>query len=226
MRRIGLLAIVFLAVCVATPVVAETAWLPLKKAEVIRILAEDAGIDAVTVETLQQMVAKVRDSDPERARKVEAQQTELTNLFAPDDQVWVATNPGPGLSIVLAGRDEHVHSLRVPVVILEQRKVHRAYAVVSAIYHAVYPTWTEAKEWPVTSVREAWRRHPLNDKRPPLDDANDVIVKRSIGGITSATFGALPDLVVYAITARKQCIPFVDRGNPLERHNPLGRVIC
>jgi hypothetical protein len=225
MRRIGLLAIVFLAVCVATPLAAQTAWLPLKKADVIRILAEDAG-NAVTVETLQEKIAKVRSSDAERAREIEAQQTELTNLFGPDDQVWIATNPGPGLGIAVAGRDEHIHSLRIPVGILDQRKVHRAYAIVSAIYNAVYPTWTEAKEWPVTSVREAWRRHPLNEKRAPLEDANDVIVKRSIGGITSATFGALPDLAVYAITAREQCIPFVDRGNPLERHNPLARVIC
>jgi hypothetical protein len=142
-----------------------------------------------------------------------------------DDEVWVATNPGPELHIILAGRDDNIHSLRVRVVTLSH-KANRGLAVVSAIYRAVYPTWTEAAEWPIKSLREAWERSPLNDKTPPLEDANDVIVKRSVGGITSATFGVPPDFVDYAITARKQCIPYVDRGNPLERHNPFARIIC
>ena len=226
MRRIGLSAIAFLAWCVATPVAAQTAWLPLKKADVIRILAEDAGVDAVKVETLQQGIAKLGESNTKRAREIEAQQAELTNTFAPDDEVWIATNPGPGLSIVLAGRDEHIHSLRVMVVTLDQLKVHRAFAVVSAIYKAAFPAWIDAETWPVKSVQEAWKKHPINEKNPPLADINEAIIKRSIGGITSATLGIPPDFVVYVITARTQCIPLVERDKPREQHDPLVRIIC
>jgi hypothetical protein len=228
MRRLNLAAASVLALFAQQPAAAadDRGWLPLKKTDVVRLLAQDADIAAVHVETFAQAIAKARDLNTKRARELEAQQSELTNAVGPDDQVWVATNTVLDFGIVMAGRDEDIHSLRMMVVTLDQRTIDRVFAIVMAIFKAVYPTWIEAEQWPIRSLQQAWDLHPLNDKRPPLQDANDVIVKRSIGAITSATFGVPPDLVVYVITARSQCVPFVDRGNPLEQHNPLARMIC
>jgi hypothetical protein len=50
----------------------------------------------------------------------------------------------------------------------------------------------------------------------PLD-RNDQVIKKTLGGITSATFGVPPDIVVYTITARDSCIPDAKQGNPFDR---------
>jgi hypothetical protein len=227
MRRLNLAAVLLLGIFAQQAIAAgdDGGWLPLKKTDIIRLLGEQ-GVESVKVETLEQVIGQVRRSNPKRASELEAQQTELTNTLGPDDQVWVATNTILNFGMVLAGRDENVHSLRMMVVTLDQRTIDRVIAIVTAIFRTTFPAWSEAQEWPAKSLKEAWHLHPLNDKRPPLQDANDVIVKRSIGGITSATFGVPPDFGVYVITARKQCVPYIDRGNPLEQQNPLARLIC
>jgi hypothetical protein len=80
----------------------------------------------------------------------------------------------------------------------------------------VYPDWPEARDWPMSSPEEAWNIHPLVTNKMPTDP-NDLIIKKSLGGITSATFGIPPDMVIYTITARDGCIPDVKQGNPLDR---------
>jgi hypothetical protein len=65
----------------------------------------------------------------------------------------------------------------------------------------------------MSSLKEAWNIHPLVTKKMPADP-NDLIIKKNLGGITSATFGVPPDIVVYTITGRDGCVPDVKQGDP------------
>jgi hypothetical protein len=68
--------------------------------------------------------------------------------------------------------------------------------------------------------------HPFSYKGPPLKDPSNVIIKKNIDGIISATFGVPPDIIFYTVTARPLCVPRVDESKPLQRRHPIQRFIC
>jgi hypothetical protein len=146
-----------------------------------------------------------------------------TKSLAVVESVWVATDAALAMGILMAGKDENIHTIRIPVFTLgisaNQEKADRLFRLLSDLFSNIFPDWPDARGWPMSSLKEAWNIHPLVAKKMPTDP-NDLIIKKNFGGITSATFGVPPDIVVYTITARDGGIPDAKQGNP------LGRLIC
>lgn len=85
----------------------------------------------------------------------------------------------------------------------EKRQADRVSTMVASLFKRLYPKWAGAAEWPSESLLEAWKERK--------------IVRKEISGIINATFGVPPDVVVYTITTRDQCVPDASRGNPFQR---------
>jgi hypothetical protein len=128
-----------------------------------------------------------------------------TKSLAVVESVWVATDAALAMGILMAGKDENIHTIRIPVFTLgisaNQEKADRLFRLLSDLFSNIFPDWPDARGWPMSSLKEAWNIHPLVAKKMPTDP-NDLIIKKNFGGITSATFGVPPDIVVYTITAR------------------------
>jgi hypothetical protein len=120
----------------------------------------------------------------------------------------------------MAGKDENIHTIRMPVFTLgmsaNKEKADRMFRLLSDLLSNIFPNWLEANGWPISSLKAAWNVSPLVTKKMPADP-NDQVIKKNLGGITVATFGVPPDLVVYTVTARDGCIPEVKQGNPFDR---------
>jgi hypothetical protein len=174
------------------------AWLPIKRSQIEQLAASAVDGEAFTVRTLDVSSAKLGGSLPD------------------DDTIWVMTNRT--LGIAMAGKGDGIRALRVtvPVVNYSMAQGERVFAFLSALLEAVYPNWSDAGKWPQVSMKEAWEKSPLVTGSMPAN-ANDLLVQRSFDGIVSATFGVPPDIVVYAITTRAQCVPDLARGNPFQR---------
>jgi hypothetical protein len=182
-------------------------WLPLTKSQIVNLTVGSANTESLKIELVDEQT-KVKK----------------TKSLAVDESVWVAANAALAMGILMAGKDENIHTIRIPVFTLGmskyQEKADRVFKLLSDLFSNVYPNWPEARGWPMSSLNEAWNIHPLVTKKTPTDP-NDLIIKKNLGGITSATFGVPPDIVVYTITARDGCIPDVKQGD-----DPLHRLIC
>ncbi len=99
---------------------------------------------------------------------------------------------------------------------MDREKLDGVLRALSGLFKSLYPDWPEAQDWPTASLKAAWDTSPLVTKTMPADP-NDQIIKKHLHGITSATFGVPPDVVIYTITAREACVPDVKQGNPFER---------
>jgi hypothetical protein len=163
------------------------AWLPLSRSEITQLTVGAANTESLKIET------------------TDVQKAKLTGFLPPNDTIWIASNPAIPLAIVLAGLDQNVDSLRItlPVVDYSHTQADRVFAILAVLFKRVYPEWADAPKWPSNSLLEAWKKGSVSTKE--------------IGGITSATFGVPPDVVVYTITTRAQCVPNANRGNPFQR---------
>lgn len=202
-------------------------WLPLLRSDILRVLSEDTTDAAIRMEIWNAVAAEVpakglleeqaRRLQAKRTRELETEKARLANALSAGESVWIATNPAIPLSVVMAGKDDRIHTVRVTVPIVNYSKTQseRALKVLSELFRLAYPDWTEAKDWPIRSLTDAWNTFGRKD----IKTANDRIVRKELNGMTSATFGVPPDIVVYTITARAHCVPTAD-GNPFQR------VIC
>jgi hypothetical protein len=162
-------------------------WLPLTRTEIIQLSVGATNVESVEIET----------SDVQKAK--------LNGFLPPDHTIWIASNPAIPLGIVMAGRDQNVDALRItlPVVNHSQAQSERISAILVTLFRRLYPDWADAAKWPLESGLEAWK--------------NGGVIRKKISGITTATFGVPPDIVVYTITTRDQCVPDATRGNPFQR---------
>jgi hypothetical protein len=178
-------------------------WVPLTKSQIVNLTVGSANTESLKIELVDEQT-KVKK----------------TKSLAVDESVWVATNAALAMGILMAGRDENIHTIRIPVFTLgmlaNQEKTDRFFGLLSDLFSNIFPDWPEARGWPMSSLKEAWNINPLVTKKTP-SDPNDQIIKKNLGSITSATFGVPPDIVVYTITARDSCIPDLKQGNPFDR---------
>ncbi len=182
--------------------------------------AQDARFLPLTKSAIVALVAESLQSKALKAEPMTLPPAQRSGL-APDDSVWrIVASPIP-VAIFIAGKDENVYALHVyfPVVRANPEDGKRIGAMLSALFKAIYPNWPDAEKWPQASLATTWNASPLMHKPIPADP-NDLIDKKTIDGITSATVGVPPDLVVYSVTTRAQCIPDIRRGNPFQR------VVC
>ena len=141
--------------------------------------------------------------------------------LAPDETVWRINAAPLPVAIFLAGQGENIDALHVyfPVVNGHDDQDARVFAMLSALFKAIYPGWPDAGAWPRASMDTTWNTSLLVTRHMPAN-LDDLIARKTIDGITSATVGVPPDLVVYSITTREPCIPDVRRSNPFQR------VVC
>jgi len=197
----ALIAIVVAAGALQMATHAEAAqYLPLTRAKIIALTAGSMETSALEV------------------KKVDAMKTQPGENFAPGDELTVACNPKIPLTVVLAGRGENIHSIRIvaPVVNYRKEQGDHVFKILSSLFSNIYPSWSDASRWPQDSLSKSWNGSPLVTHKVPVD-ADDQIIRKEIDGITSATFGVPPDIVVYSITTRTERIPSTKTGNPFQR---------
>jgi hypothetical protein len=201
----------------------EGGWLPIKRADLMRLVAgEGNDTDAVKTMGREEMISILRASakaKPEIVERAEAKWKELSDLLAPDSEVLFLSGPAYPGGLLAAGSAENIHSIRIVLVTLGLSRKEQSETVfnfLSQLFKALYPDWADAGGWPTSSLKESWATYGQRS----LTDPNDVIIRKELNGITSATFGVPPDIVVFTATARAKCVPDVRRGNPFER------IIC
>jgi hypothetical protein len=200
-NRLAVAAAALSAMLHAPAASAQTAkFLPLTRTEIIALTAGSTNRESLGVKT----------ADAIKARPAES--------FAPGDELTLANNPKIPLTVFLAGKGENIHSIRIvaPVVNYSNEQSERVFKILSSLFTKIYPSWPDAAQWPQDSLSKSWNISPLVTKKMPAD-ADDQIIRKEIDGVTSATFGVPPDIVVYSITSRPQCIPTVKSGNPFQR---------
>lgn len=212
----------FTTPCISAP--DSPNWLLLTRSELVNVTVGSISTEALKIETLDEYIAQIgagAQSNPTIARRLEGVRAELGKALPPGDTVWFASNPAIPLMIVMAGNGEHIHSLRVtvPVVNYSEAQNKRVFDTLGALFKRIYPGWADAEKWPQDSLRDAWSKSPLVTRVAPAN-SNDQIVRKTLDGVTSATFGVPPDIVVYTVTTLDKCIPDIGQGNPFQR------IIC
>jgi hypothetical protein len=211
----------FIVLMMPTAGIGSGPWLPVQRSEILRLLAGDADIESLKVLPLDEWLGVLRSAINPKTRdidRLEAMKIELAKVLGPGEIVWVSTKEDALLGIVMAGRDENIHSLRlvVPVVNYSQDQSDHIFRTLSALFTASFPAWSDAAEWPIRSLHESWNRSPLV-RDEPLSDPDDLVVRKHVDGVRNATFGVPPDIVVYTMTMRDHCVPSISKGNPFER---------
>jgi hypothetical protein len=200
-RSLALVA-VFASLMAAQPVQNARAagFLPLTRTQIVGLIAGAEPRGAVEVKT------------------VDAKKTRPAEAFAPGDELSVVRNSKFELGIFLAGKGENIHSIRilVPVVGYSREQADQVFKMLSSLFVKIYPSWPDAAKWPKDSLSKSWSISPLMTGKTPAN-TDDLIIRHETGGVTSATFGVPPDIVVYSITTHAECIPTTKTGNPFQR---------
>ena len=126
----------------------------------------------------------------------------------------------------MAGSGDKLHSLRVyiPILNLSREQGDKVFEILRAFFTAEFPHWKEAKDWPTQSMTSAWNASAKAMDRKPFNP-DDIIAKKTIDGETVSTFGVVPDIILYAATARQDCVPKLSRSSdPMD--NPIQRLVC
>ncbi len=151
---------------------------------------------------------------------------DIARLQDEGDTVWVSVNEKMQFRLAMAGRGDKVHSLRVyiPILNLSSEQSDKVFEILKAFFAAEFPQWQEAKDWPTQSMASAWKGSGNAMDRKPFNP-DELITKKTIGGETVSTFGVVPDIILYAATARQDCIPKLSpSSDPME--NPIQRLVC
>lgn len=151
---------------------------------------------------------------------------DIARLQDDGDTVWVSVNEKLQFRLAMAGRGDKVHSLRVyiPIVNLSREQSDGVAQILKAFFAAEFPQWKEAKDWPTQSMASAWNASAKAMDRKPFNP-NDIITKKTFGSETISTFGVVPDIILYAATARQDCIPKLSPSrDPMD--DPIQRLVC
>jgi hypothetical protein len=185
--------------------------LPLKRSELVAVLTdENTGLPLKT-ETLDEIITRVRTAprlrDPD-LNDLEGAKGELSAKL-PGDDIWIVGDDAVPFGAIMAGRGDDIHTIRLRVVTVSVRSREegaRINTMLSAVFSRIYPNWPEAAQWPAKSFADTWSlwEPVITD---PKRDPNEFVIRKTIDGITSATFGVPPDLVEFVATTREQCIP-------------------
>lgn len=153
----------------------RNSWLPLNREELIA-----AALNAIETEFPEGLM-----------------HSEFRERENPDDTVWFyLEQENFPYSMALVGSGSRIHSLKIfiPVVNLDRADTDKAFRSVSEIFAAIFPDWTNAKEWPKKSLRLAWGDY-------------EIIEEERKHGVTISTFASAPDVIYFVLTVRDRCIP-------------------
>jgi hypothetical protein len=195
MGRLACALLTTILIASVSPAIASD-WLPLTKSQIVNLTVGSANVESL----------KIKLGDEQTKAK-------YAKSLAADESMWVAHNPALAMAIAMAGKDENIHTIRIPVPftsMVPKERGDRVFRLLSDLFSNIYPDWPEARDWPKSSLKEAWDKY--NEARKMPAEPNDQIIKKTLGGITSATFGAAPDIVFYTITVRNVCIPDMKQG--------------
>jgi len=151
---------------------------------------------------------------------------DVARLQGDGDTIWVSVNEKLQFRLAMAGRGDKVHSLRVfiPIVNLSHEQSDKVFELLKAFFSAEFPQWGAAKDWPAQSLTTAWNASANAMDRKAFNP-DEIVTKKSIAGETVSTFGVVPDIILYAATARQNCVPKVtSSSDPMD--NPIQRLVC
>lgn len=185
---------------------ADDGWLSLSRAQIMRIFDVSSAQEVPNSPQPRRDIARLQDEG---------------------DTVWVSVNEKLQFQLAMAGRGDKVHSLRVYILIvnLSHEQSDKTFEILKVFFAAEFPQWKEAKDWPTQSITSAWNASAkAMDKKPFNTD--DIITKKTINGETVSTFGVVPDIILYAATARQDCIPKLSSSSSDPMDNPIQRLVC
>jgi hypothetical protein len=205
----------------------DKAWLPFQQSDLLTML-NDAGFEKSIIITPEAALDPERSTltDEQKARRADQQAKErerLSSVLAAGDTVWaILAEPGP-LIITAAGRGEQVHSLRatLPVVNYSEANAHRILEFISLLFMKTYPNWDGAKLWHQESAARTWQAWSRVVDDHDASAQADLIAVHRQDGITAASFGVPPDVIIYTITTRERCVPTLEQTD-----NLMQRSIC
>lgn len=210
---------ILLPIVVVASAAEPTPWLPISKTDLIAATFDELNATP-TVKSMVEVLKERRSRpglDSDGQARIDAMLKEIAALAG--DSVLIAATEKPPLSVTFAAQGERVHTIRVFVPVVsyrDKRNADQVFTNLSNLFARIYPTWRGARNWPKDSLGKSWNAHPWLTKQP-LRDPNDLIPRTTIDGVTSATFGVPPDLVVYTITTRSKCIPDAHKVDPFRR---------
>jgi len=171
MGRLAAALLTMILIAAASPAIASD-WLPLTKSQIVDLTVGSANTESLKIELVDEQT---------KAKK--------TKSLAVDESVWAATNTALAIGILMAGKDENIHTIRIPVFTLglsaSQERADRVFGLLSDLFGNIFPDWPEARGWPRSSLKEAWNIHPLVTKKMPADP-DDLVIRKTLGGITIA----------------------------------------
>jgi hypothetical protein len=199
----------------AVAAAAHEGWLPVSRSDIVELTVSSANGAKPDVESLDKVLQQT-GNDAAVVEEMERQRSQLTKTLAPDDSVSFAFSSTGAVAVLMVGRDEQVHSLRIFVntVTLRSSESDHLFGSLSKLFGRLYPDWQEAHSWPAESLHAAWNNSSLVTDVAPAD-LNNTVVRTQRGGIISTTFGVPPDFVVYEVTARERCMPDLNQRDPL-----------
>ena len=158
---------------------------------------------------------------------------DMKRLRAGGDTVWLFYSKASQTRIAMAGRGDLIHSVRIVVAVVNnsEEKNEKVLASLSALFSAIYPNWPQARDWPSKSLDSSWSataqmmENSAKHQESSQKTLDESIAKQQFDGITASTYGVPPDLIVYAVTVREECVP--KRTSPyLPQNDPIQRAIC
>jgi hypothetical protein len=134
-------------------------WLLPTRSQIVNLTVGSANTESLMIELVNEQT-KIKK----------------TKSLAVDESVWAVTNAALAMGILMAGKDENIHTIRIPVFTLgisaNQERTDRVYRPLSDLLSNVFPDWPEARGWPMSRLKEAWNILPAGDQedayRPPM----------------------------------------------------------
>jgi hypothetical protein len=198
------------------------ATLPVRAEEFLPIIR--AGVlDLFKPDNIQQILISDEKATPD-----------IKQLRARSDSVWLANDVSSQARIAMAGEGDKIHTIRIMVAVVnnsEQQNNH-VFASLSALFPSSIRIGSRRRIGRCGALIRLglpqpgkWTPRPKRGT-PSGGNLDDLIPFKRVGGITASTFGVPPDLVVYAITTRDECIPKRADNKASPQDDPIRRPIC
>lgn len=137
------------------------------------------------------------------------------NLFLldPTEEASCFVRPGEAISvfpagefaqIAIIGNDDGIHTVWTYFPIVGVPDTEAAFVFFKGFFESLLPGWPQAATWAETSLGDAWGPAAAA-YRDPMISYNETIARTSVGGVSLATSGVPPDLVIYRMTVRQEC---------------------
>jgi len=131
------------------------------------------------------------------------------------DNLWLLQYKPFATTIFIAGKPGNIHTINIhfaPVNVNSnnhKNSVKNVLVFFSTLFSSLLPTWREAIEWPIKSMKKSWAvvasSKPRKTDRDKDAFLKDFIVSARHNSIELSTAGVPPDIVIFRLSKRTEC---------------------